>query len=176
MLFNGHFLGFCTVKVWVDVSEKCAAFIFIVTESDNVGCQSNCGEGICCLCRKCREEFCRSELSVSVAVLLQATVIMSLHNMSSDMVSLQEGISGPRSPSCHNRVHTPAQQSDMPPYHWLRHHRRAPKTIRIALVKNWETPWIWFLREPKHVGSVYCDLILILILIRVDATSALVGF
>jgi hypothetical protein len=26
------------------------------------------------------------------------------------------------------------------------------KTIRIALVKNWETPWRWFLREPKHVG------------------------
>jgi hypothetical protein len=34
-----------------------------------------------------------------------------------------------------------------PPYHWLRHHRRAQKkTIYIALAKHWGTPWGWFLR------------------------------
>jgi len=31
--------------------------------------------------------------------------------------------------------------ADMPPYHLLRHHRRAhKKTIYIALAKYWETP------------------------------------
>jgi hypothetical protein len=54
--------------------------------------------------------------------------------------------------SYHNTVYSPTQHADMPSYHWLRRHRRAQKTIRIALVKNWETPWRWFLREPKHVG------------------------
>ena len=38
------------------------------------------------------------------------------------------------------------------------------KTIYIALAKHWETPWRWFLREPKHVGVF----IVILILFRVD--------
>jgi hypothetical protein len=56
----------------------------------------------------------------------------------------------------------------MPPYHWLRHDRRAQKTIDIALAKNWETPWRWFLREPKHVGVFT---VTILILFRVDAAS-----
>jgi len=41
------------------------------------------------------------------------------------------------------------------------------KTIYIALTKHWETPWRWFLREPKHVGV----LIVTLILFRVDATN-----
>ena len=73
------------------------------------------------------------------------------------------------SSSCLHRVYTPAQRADMPPYHWLRHHRRAhkKKTIYIALAKHWETPWRWFLREPKHVGVF----IVTLILFRVDATS-----
>ena len=58
--------------------------------------------------------------------------------------------------------------ADMPPYHWLRHHRRAhKKTIYIALAKHWEIPWRWFLREPKHVGVF----IVTLILFRVDITS-----
>ena len=57
--------------------------------------------------------------------------------------------------------------ADMPPYHWLRHQWRAQKTIYIALAKHWETPWRWFLREPKHVGVF----IVTLILFRVDATS-----
>jgi len=46
-----------------------------------------------------------------------------------------------QSSSCHHTVYTPAQQADMPPYHSLRHHRRAhKKTIYIALAKQWETP------------------------------------
>jgi hypothetical protein len=60
----------------------------------------------------------------------------------------------------------------MPPYHWLRHHRRAQKNhiyiyIYIALAKHWGTPWGWFLCEPKHI-EVF---IVTLILFRVGTTS-----
>jgi len=41
------------------------------------------------------------------------------------------------------------------------------KNIYIVLAKHWETPWRWFLREPKYVGVF----IVTLILFRVEATS-----
>ena len=49
---------------------------------------------------------------------------------------------------------TPTQQADMPPWHWLRLHRRAQKkTIFLILAKHRTAPWWWFLREPKHVWA-----------------------
>ena len=41
--------------------------------------------------------------------------------------SLNKAFCASESSSCLHRVYTPAQQTDMPPYHWLRHHRRAQK-------------------------------------------------
>jgi hypothetical protein len=46
---------------------------------------------------------------------------------------------------------------------------KKPYRVYIALAKHWETPWRWFLREPKHVGVFIVTLILILF--RVDARS-----
>jgi hypothetical protein len=71
-----------------------------------------------------------------------------------------------KSSSCRHRVHIPAQQADMPPYHWLRHHRRAQNHIysfnqalgdSLMMVPAWtETCW---------------SFIVTLTLFRVDATS-----
>jgi hypothetical protein len=39
------------------------------------------------------------------------------------------------------------------PWHWPRHKRRGYRSITVVLAKHKMAPWLWFLREPKHVGA-----------------------
>jgi hypothetical protein len=49
---------------------------------------------------------------------------------------------------------TSTQQAGMLPWHWPRHEWQGYRIITVVLAKHKKmAPWLWFLREPKHVWA-----------------------